>query len=146
TIRPGLQVRESDPPRPPQAVVGLQVPEAAGKLAELVRVTAEPMRVVSVEQEALRSQLLGAFAEQDPSEEELHLAEVLGTLAVHTAETARLRADADELVVKARELGASWRDVSRAAGITPQAALRRWDPEARKRHSDYAREHKRRDQ
>lgn len=44
-----------------------------------------------------------------------------------------------QLVDDARRKGATWADIARAASITPQAAQRRWDPEARKRRNDYQR-------
>lgn len=43
-------------------------------------------------------------------------------------------------VDRARAAGASWNEIGRAAGTTPQAAHRRWNEDARKWHRDYVRE------
>ena len=49
------------------------------------------------------------------------------------------RTDLQFVVDVARTLGASWNRIGRSAGITSQAAQRRWDPAARQRSNEYQR-------
>lgn len=63
----------------------------------------------------------------------------LGMVALRTLQAEALKASLDSLVDEARDLGATWSDIGRAAGITPQAAHRRWDDVARQKHTDYER-------
>jgi hypothetical protein len=66
-------------------------------------------------------------------------AEAVARIALRTAQIDYLKQDLAEGVRRAREVGVSWSDVGRAAGLSPQAALRRWDQEARRKHSEYQR-------
>ncbi len=54
-----------------------------------------------------------------------------------------LRQKLDQAAVQARELGASWAQLARAAGITPPSAQRRWDPVSKERHRNYQRDRQR---
>lgn len=65
----------------------------------------------------------------------------LAMITLRTVQTQFIKEDLDELVQKARQDGASWRHIARAAGISPQAAHRRWDADAKARHREYARKH-----
>jgi hypothetical protein len=93
--------------------------------------------------EALRAQLvedLGALA----SERERAIGEVLGSVALLMARASKIRNDLQETVHTARQLGVSWPDIAKAAGITYQAAMRRWEPEAKRKHTEYQRDRGRR--
>lgn len=46
----------------------------------------------------------------------------------------------DGYVAVARAAGTSWNLIAKAAGMTPQAAMRRWDAEAREKRREYQRE------
>jgi hypothetical protein len=65
---------------------------------------------------------------------------LLGDIAIRMAAAERTKLELTELVARAREVGITWTDIARAAGITPQAAQRRWDPEARRKHTEYQRQ------
>jgi hypothetical protein len=67
----------------------------------------------------------------------------LGEIAVAMSEAAVLREYLPEAAQRARALGISWADIARAAGISPSTAQRRWDPEAKARHSEYQRSRQR---
>ena len=55
-------------------------------------------------------------------------AEALGVLATTFALIAEAQQVANDLVIEARGLGASWREIGEVAGVTPQAAQQRWRP------------------
>jgi hypothetical protein len=64
----------------------------------------------------------------------------LGKIAARSLQAERIKSDLDALTTTARALGITWNQIGRAAGITPQAAHRRWDAEARRKHSEYRRQ------
>lgn len=61
----------------------------------------------------------------------------LGKISLGMSYAEQIRRDLQLLADAARTFGASWGDIARAADITPQAAQRRWDPEARQRRNAY---------
>jgi hypothetical protein len=63
--------------------------------------------------------------------------DALGRIAMLTTSLDRTRGELDDSVRAARSLGISWNAIGRAAAITPQAAHRRWDAEARRKHAAY---------
>jgi hypothetical protein len=117
------------------------VPDTPGKLAALVRAVSEAVPVESLQHQALLNELTDRFVASNDVQDR-RLVDALGLLGVRMAQGARLRRDTDAGVAEARALGGTWSDIARAAGITPQAARRRWDPDARKQHSDYERTRK----
>lgn len=124
------------------------VPHTVGKMAEALRVIADQIPVESPAHEALYDQFTSAFLAriESPAPDLRRQVEVLGGLSVRSAQAAHLKRETDEAVLEARSLGVGWTDISRATGITPQAARRRWDSGARKKHSDYERDRKRRNE
>jgi len=68
---------------------------------------------------------------------------LLARLALTSVQIDRLRLDLDETVDQVRAAGATWTDIGAATRISQQAAHRKWDPDARKKHSDYERQRKR---
>jgi hypothetical protein len=42
-------------------------------------------------------------------------------------------------VQRAHAAGVNWSQIARAVGITPQAARRRWDPNAKEKYNEYRR-------
>lgn len=75
-----------------------------------------------------------------PSEASRNQTQFLGYLALDVARTEMLRGNLDMFVLAARESGATWADIGKAAGISPQAAHGRWNPGAKERHRDYQRQ------
>lgn len=75
-----------------------------------------------------------------------HVTDALAQVALKSGEIEFHREELDGIVEEARSTGASWSDIGRATGITPQAAHRRWDAEARRKHSDYQRQAKKKPQ
>jgi len=65
----------------------------------------------------------------------------LSRIALRSIQAELLRSLLDTHVQEARELGASWRAIAAATGISPQAAHKRWDPEARAKARKYMREY-----
>ena len=65
--------------------------------------------------------------------------EVLSQIGILMALSDRLRDDLQAWVSRARALGVSWSDIAQAAGVSPQSANRRWDPDAKQKHRDYQR-------
>lgn len=63
----------------------------------------------------------------------------LGEIALLKVRSDRVRAQLNAAVMRAREAGCSWNLIGRAADVSPQAAHRRWDDEARRKHSEYER-------
>jgi hypothetical protein len=63
----------------------------------------------------------------------------LTAIAVGMAEIEVIKNRLQNAVDGARDLDASWYEVGIAAGITAQAALRRWNPEAKQRRLEYER-------
>ena len=84
--------------------------------------------------QALLHERANAFAD---TEQESAL--VLGALALGMVHAENIKAELQTLATRARQLGHSWNEIARAAGVAPQTAARRWDDEARKRHRDYQR-------
>lgn len=88
--------------------------------------------------EMLGRALTGEYAQQLEDRTTV-LVQTLGLIATRMAQAEKIRLDLSEAVSQVRELGATWRDIGRAASITPQAAHRRWDPRARQQHNEYQR-------
>ena len=64
----------------------------------------------------------------------------LGRIAALAGYAERIKTDLDDAVTSAvDEHKASWRDVGLAVGIGAQAAQRRWDADARRKHTEYER-------
>lgn len=70
---------------------------------------------------------------------------VLGEIALRSEQAAKVRQRLIDLVDKARTMEISWSQIGKASGISLQAAHRRWDPEARRKHNVYQQRRKRRD-
>lgn len=133
--------------------LGVKSPPKADMVRELFEIVESPGDQASREQ--YFSQLRQAAAQGLPGEAIIEASEppaddvrrealstALAGVAVKYGEIEYHRAALDQLVAEARRTGASWSDIGRAAGITPQAAHRRWDPAARRKHSDYQRQAK----
>ena len=67
---------------------------------------------------------------------DLRRTELLNAIAEGTQAIARIKSETAAAVHEARNLRVTWKSIGEAAQITPQAANRKWDIEARKRHSD----------
>lgn len=65
---------------------------------------------------------------------------LLGLLALRHAQIEVLQAEEELLADAAREFGASYRELGHVTGVTAQSAHRRWNKEARQKHSAYTRE------
>lgn len=63
----------------------------------------------------------------------------LGVLAERQRDFEKAKDRLDQAVEAARNVNASWDDVGQVVGITAVSATRRWDPDARRRHSAYRR-------
>ena len=61
----------------------------------------------------------------------------LGELAQRQREYENAQERLDQAVETARSAGASWDDVGQVVGITAVSATRRWNPDARRKHSAY---------
>lgn len=84
-----------------------------------------------------------SFIEQRRAElSALEAPEALMLSAISTAaEMERhIRNRRQDLATSARAMGLSWVEIGKAAGLTHQAAMRRWDPGARQRAADYGRQ------
>lgn len=81
---------------------------------------------------------------RDSRMEESHrlkqLAALLGTVGSTSVTIDGLRRELDLAALEARELGATWTQLAKAAGISAPSAQRRWDPESRERHRNYQRD------
>jgi hypothetical protein len=64
---------------------------------------------------------------------------VLNQILLRMAQAEAIHEDLQALANEARELDTSWSEIGRAAGVTPQSAHRRWDPDARRKHAEYQR-------
>ena len=63
----------------------------------------------------------------------------LGQVTLRVAELENAREGLDDAVDIARNAGASWSLIGQAAGITAQAANARWNPEVRRKRTEYQR-------
>lgn len=107
-------------------------------IAELIRAQAMLGAEGAPDVETIRANITSQYVERHTAEDRERV-EVLGKIAARMAQAQLLREELKTLVAQAQSLGISWSDISRAGGITPQAARRRWDATARKKHSDYER-------
>lgn len=57
-----------------------------------------------------------------------HLLEAYSDLQTQAARIEQAMADLDDLVLEAREMGASWGSIGWSVGISQQAAMKRWGP------------------
>ena len=118
----------------PRQQSGESQAETLGTIFEALREASETDADLDVLKDWLIEQHVVTSSEQDRV-----LFETLGNIAVLRAKSNRIQQELDREVAHARSLGASWYKIGEAAGITSQAAHRRWDAEARKKHSDYER-------
>lgn len=65
--------------------------------------------------------------------------QILGEIALRSEQSEKTRMRLQELVDRARQAGITWSIIGNAARISPQAAHRKWDAEARRKHSEYQR-------
>jgi hypothetical protein len=72
---------------------------------------------------------LDSRQDAEPSVEAL-----LALVSMNTVEIERLRSETDSLAKAAREAGASWAEIGRAAGISYQSAHQRWSPGGKEKH------------
>jgi hypothetical protein len=64
------------------------------------------------------------------------LVENIADLAISAAEA---QEQLNHTVQRAHAAGVNWSQIARAVGITPQAARRRWDPNAKEKYNEYRR-------
>lgn len=65
---------------------------------------------------------------------------ILHQLGVALEQIDNLNERVERLVHIARQCGATWAEVGEVADVTPQAAMRRWDAQAREKHAAYQRQ------
>lgn len=86
----------------------------------------------------------GPVARDDEARRLQDVAAQLAEVASLSLKVEEIRRRLDLAALAARDAGASWAQLARAAGIAPPSAQRRWDPVSRERHRDYQRERARR--
>lgn len=111
---------------------------APDQMAALIRL-AVPDGASLGEAEEAAGTLIDRSCEAAPPTQDRALLMALGLVSLRMIQSEIVRDDLEALAARARELGGSWSDIARAAGITPQAAQRRWDPIARRKHAEYRR-------
>lgn len=70
--------------------------------------------------------------------------QALGRIAVLVGKVEQVTRNLHEAVEQARAAGARWSDIGEAAGISPQLAWRRWDPQAREKNRQASRKRRER--
>lgn len=116
--------KKSATPHPPQDPIELATPAAEAELlaraGEIARDRLQPL------------------LERKPKS--IAAVRLLGLFALRAAQVEVIKERQQKLVEEARAAGASWNDVGLASGTTAQSAFRRWNAEARKKHTKYTRE------
>jgi hypothetical protein len=66
--------------------------------------------------------------------------DALGRIALLVAQRDLAAQALDAAVKEARDLDLPWTRISRAVGVTPQSAQRKWDPKSKQTHREYQRD------
>lgn len=113
-------------------------PETAPQILEQVALPGISPSDESQLREGLHARLESLLTDERLRKRRNRLPE-LANLAIRAVQADFVRDDLARKVEAAREAGASWSEIGRAVGITPQAAHRRWDADAKAKHRDYHR-------